>query len=196
MADRRAEVRRETTETQITLELVLDGTGQYEVQTPVPFLSHMLELFTRHGLFDLTVRAGGDTHIDDHHTVEDLGIVLGQAVAEALGDKAGIRRFGSARVPMQEALATVDLDLCGRAYFVYNVDMPKAKTGTFDVELAQDFLLAFTNHAQATLHINLQYGDNLHHCLEAVFKGFGRALDVATQLDARVEGPLSTKGVL
>ncbi len=196
MSERRADVRRDTTETQIEVQLLLDGSGRYEVETPVPFLSHMLELFAKHGLFDLTVRAAGDTHIDDHHSVEDLGIVLGQAVAQAVGDKAGIRRFGSARVPMQEALATVDLDLCGRAYLVYDVNLPKVKVGTFDVELAQDFLLAFANHAQATLHVNLQYGDNLHHCLEAVFKGFGRALDVATQMDARVEGPLSTKGVL
>ena len=196
MTERRADVRRDTTETQIALQLLLDGSGQYAVETPVPFLTHMLELFARHGFFDLTVRATGDTQIDDHHSVEDLGIVLGQAVAEAVGDKAGIRRFGSARVPMQEALAGVDVDLCGRAYLVYNVDLPKVKVGTFDAELAQDFLLAFANHAQATLHVNLEYGDNLHHCLEAVFKGFGRALDMATQLDARVEGPLSTKGVL
>lgn len=196
MADRHAEVRRETTETQIALELALDGTGRYDVQTPVAFLSHMLELFARHGMFDLTVRAEGDTQIDDHHTVEDLGIVLGQAVDKAVGNKAGMRRFGSARIPMQEALATVDLDLCGRAYFVYNVNLPKAKAGTFDVELAQDFLLAFANHAQATLHVNLLYGENLHHCLEAVFKGLGQALDIATQMDLRVDGPLSTKGVL
>lgn len=196
MAERRADVRRETTETQIEIQLLLDGTGRYDVQTPVPFLSHMLELFAKHGFFDLTVRAAGDTHIDDHHSVEDLGIVLGQAVRAAVGDRAGIRRFGSARVPMQEALAAVDLDLCGRAYLVYNVELPKVKVGAFDVELAQDFLLAFVNHAQATLHVNLRYGDNLHHCIEAVFKGFARALDTATQLDARVQGPLSTKGVL
>ena len=196
MSDRRGAVTRDTTETQIAVELTLDGTGQYRVDTPVPFLSHMLELFAKHGLFDLTVRAAGDTQIDDHHTVEDLGIVLGQAVAKAVGDKVGIRRFGSARVPMQEALATVDLDLCGRAYLVYNVAMPKAKAGAFDVELAQDFLLAFANHAQATLHVNLVYGDNLHHCLESVFKGLARALDQATQRDPRVEGVLSTKGAL
>jgi len=196
MSNRRATVRRDTTETQIAMAMALDGTGAYDVKTPVPFLSHMLELMTKHGLFDLTVDATGDTHIDDHHSVEDMGIVFGQVVAEALGDKAGIRRFGSARVPMQEALATVDLDLCGRAYLVYNVDLPKVKVGSFDVELAQDFLLAFCNHAQATVHINLAYGDNLHHCLEAIFKGFGRALDQATQLDPRIEGVLSTKGSL
>lgn len=196
MADRRGAVTRDTTETQISLELALDGAGQYRVETPVPFLSHMLELFAKHGCFDLTVRAAGDTHVDDHHTVEDLGIVLGQAVAQAVGDKVGIRRFGSARVPMQEALTTVDLDLCGRAYLVYNVELPKAKAGAFDVELAQDFLLAFANHAQATLHVNLVYGENLHHCLESVFKGLARALDHATQLDPRVEGVLSTKGAL
>ena len=196
MSERRASVRRDTTETQISVELVLDGTGRYNVQSPVPFLNHMLELFAKHGLFDLTLRAEGDTHIDDHHTVEDLGIVVGQAVAEAVGDKAGLRRFGSARVPMQEALAAVDVDLCGRAYLVYNVDLPKVKVGKFDAELAQDFLLAFANHAQATLHVNLQYGDNLHHCLEGVFKAFARALDQATQRDPRVEGVLSTKGTL
>jgi len=196
MANRRAVVRRDTTETQIQIDLGLDGTGRSDVKTPVPFLTHMLELFARHGFFDLQITAAGDTHIDDHHSVEDIGIVLGQAVAQAVGDKAGIRRFGSARVPMQEALATVDLDLCGRAYLVYNVDLPKVKVGGFDVELAEDFLLAFANHAHSTVHVNLLYGKNMHHCLEGVFKAFGRALDQATQLDPRVEGVLSTKGVL
>jgi imidazoleglycerol-phosphate dehydratase len=156
----------------------------------------MLDLFTRHGLFDISIEAKGDIDIDFHHTVEDIGIVLGQAFREALGDKKGIRRYGQATVPMDETLAAVAVDLSGRPYMVYNVKLPKVKIGEFDVELAREFFQAFANNAGANLHINALYGDNVHHILEACFKALARALDQATQHDPRIEGVLSTKGKL
>ena len=193
---RNASIERITRETQIKLTLEIDGRGEAKVCTSVPFLDHMLDLFTRHGLFDLQVEARGDIDIDFHHTVEDIGIVLGQAFREALGDKKGIRRYGQASVPMDETLASVAVDLSGRPYMVYNVKLPKIKIGEFDVELAREFFQAFANNVGANLHINVMYGDNVHHVLEACFKAMARALDQATQVDARIEGVLSTKGKL
>ena len=193
---RTASIERITKETRIKLSIDLDGTGQSKVCTSVPFLDHMLDLFARHGLFDLDVEANGDIDIDFHHTVEDVGIVLGQAVREALGDKKGIRRYGQATVPMDETLASVAADLSGRPYMVYNVRLPKVKIGEFDVELAREFFQALANNIGANLHINVMYGDNVHHILEACFKATARALDMATQLDPRIDGVLSTKGKL
>lgn len=193
---RTASIERVTKETRIRLSINLDGSGSGKICTSVPFLDHMLDLFARHGLFDLEVEAQGDIDIDFHHTVEDIGIVLGQAVKEALGDKKGIRRYGQATVPMDETLASVALDLSGRPYLVYNVRLPKVKIGEFDVELGREFFQAAVNNVGANLHINVMYGDNVHHVLEACFKGFARALDMASQLDPRIDGVLSTKGKL
>lgn len=193
---RSATIERVTRETRIKMSIDLDGTGVGKVCTSVPFLDHMLDLFARHGLFDLEVEACGDIDIDFHHTVEDVGIVLGQAIREALGDKAGIRRYGQATVPMDETLASVAADLSGRPYLVYNVKLPKVKIGDFDVELAREFYQAFANNLGANLHINVMYGDNVHHILEACFKATARALDLATQLDPRIQGVMSTKGKL
>jgi len=193
---RAATIERTTKETRISLSLTLDGSGDAKISTSVPFLDHMLNLFSRHGLFDLEVEASGDIEIDFHHTVEDIGIVLGEAFKQALGDKNGIRRYGQASVPMDETLASVSVDISGRPYLVYHVNLPKVKIGEFDVELAREFFQAFVNHCGLNLHINVMYGENLHHIIEACFKAFARALDIATQLDPRVEGVLSTKGVL
>ena len=193
---RTSSIERITKETRIRLSIDLDGTGQGKICTSVPFLDHMLDLFARHGLFDLEVEASGDIDIDFHHTVEDIGIVLGQAIRQALGDKKGIRRYGQATVPMDETLASVATDLSGRPYLVYNVRLPKVKIGEFDVELAKEFFQALVNNLGANLHINVMYGDNVHHILEACFKATARALDAATQLDPRVEGVMSTKGKL
>ncbi len=193
---RSASIERVTRETRIRLSINLDGSGQGKICTSVPFLDHMLDLFARHGLFDLEVEANGDIDIDFHHTVEDIGIVLGQAIREALGDKQGIRRYGQATVPMDETLASVALDLSGRPFFVYNVTLPKVKIGEFDVELAREFFQALVNNLGANIHINVMYGDNVHHILEACFKATARALDMATQVDGRIEGVLSTKGKL
>ena len=193
---RRATVNRTTGETSIELVLDLDGSGQADIATPVPFFDHMLTLMTRHGFLDLSVKASGDVEIDAHHTVEDLGICLGNAFREALGDKAGIRRYGRGTVPMDESLASVILDFSGRPFLVYNADMPKAKVGEFDTELVEEFFVAFSNHAGANVHVNLAYGSNLHHIIEAIFKAFGRALDEASALDPRIQGVLSTKGKL
>jgi imidazoleglycerol-phosphate dehydratase len=193
---RTATVARQTKETDIRLALNLDGRGRYEVDTGIPFLNHMLELFTKHGLFDLTVRATGDIEVDYHHTVEDVGLALGQALRDALGDKAGIRRFGEATVPLDEALVTTVVDLSGRPFFVYDVRIKQAKIGSFDVELIHDFLLALTNQAAMNLHVRMASGRNPHHIVEATFKSLARALDVATQRDPRVVGVLSTKGTL
>jgi len=193
---RSATIQRKTNETDINLTLIVDGTGKYEVKTSVPFLDHMLSLMAKHGHFDLHIHAKGDIEIDYHHTVEDVGIVLGQAFKQALGDMAGIRRFGESKVPMDETLAEAVLDISGRPGLVYNVKMPKGKVGDFDVELAYDFFKAVTNHAGLTLHINVPYGDNLHHIIEAVFKAFGRAMDSATSIDGRSTEIPSTKGLL
>ncbi|MCX5900922.1 MAG: imidazoleglycerol-phosphate dehydratase HisB [Proteobacteria bacterium] len=191
-----ARIERKTSETDIMVEFEIDGTGSYSVQTPAAFLNHMLELFARHGLFNLSVLARGDTAVDFHHTVEDIGICLGQAIVKALSDKAGICRYGEATVPMDEALAHVALDLSGRPCLVYNAPDLKGKVGEFDSELVQEFLQALVNNCKATLHINVAYGKNSHHIIEAVFKALARALDRATQLDGRVGGVPSTKGVL
>ncbi|MCW5892173.1 MAG: imidazoleglycerol-phosphate dehydratase HisB [bacterium] len=193
---RTAQVARKTKETDITLRLGLDGAGQAKVDTGVPFLNHMLDLLAKHGLFDLTIAARGDVDIDDHHTVEDVGLVLGQALREALGDKAGIRRFGEATVPLDEALVQIVVDLSGRPFLVYDVKIKQAKIGQFDVELIHDFLLALVNQAGMNLHVRMLSGRNPHHIVEATFKGLARALDLATQRDPRVRGVLSTKGTL
>ena len=193
---RKATVERSTAETKVKLTLNVDGAGKYKVDTSVPFLDHMLSLMARHGHFDLNVKATGDTHVDYHHTVEDVGIVLGQAFKKALGEMKGIRRFGEAKVPMDETLAEAVIDISGRPTLVYGVKMPKGKVGEFDVELAYDFFKALTNHAGLTLHMRVLYGDNLHHIIEAMFKAFGRAMDSATGLDNRGGGVPSTKGVL
>ena len=193
---RTAVVERVTKETRIRLSLGLDGTGEAKVCTSVPFLDHMLDLFARHGLFDLQVEAQGDIDIDFHHTVEDVGIVLGEALKRALGGKEGIRRYGQATVPMDEPLASAAIDLSGRPYLCYNVSLPKVKIGDFDVELVREFFQAFANTGGLNLHVNLLYGENVHHMVEACFKAFARALDEATRIDDRISGVLSTKGKL
>ncbi len=193
---RTANIERTTNETAIKLSLNLDGTGRHSIETGVPFFDHMLTQIARHGFFDLEVKARGDLEIDAHHTVEDLGICLGEAFKQALGDKAGIRRFGRATMPMHESLAGVVLDFSGRPFLVYNVPLPKAQVGNFDLELVEEFLTAFCNHGGLNLHVNLAYGDNLHHIVEAVFKALARALDEAVGFDPRVQGVLSSKGKL
>jgi imidazoleglycerol-phosphate dehydratase len=196
MSPRTARVERKTRETQISVELNLDGTGQSSINTPLPFLSHMLDQIARHGAIDLKVEAEGDVEIDGHHTTEDIGIVLGKAILEALGDRKGIRRYGSATLPMDEALVTCALDLSGRPYFVWRVPLPKAKLGTWDVELAEVFFEAVARTAQANLHVRLHEGQNLHHIVEISFKAFARALREAVELDPRGAGVPSTKGSL
>jgi imidazoleglycerol-phosphate dehydratase len=193
---RRAIVERETRETKIRVEIDLDGTGVHEIKTPLPFLSHMLDQLGRHGMFDLRVDATGDTQIDGHHTTEDIAIVLGQAVQKALGDKRGIRRYGSATLPMDEACVTCALDLSGRPYFVWRVPLPKAKVGEFDTELAEVFFEGFARGANANLHMHLVEGQVLHHIIEICFKAFARALRDAVELDPRSSGVPSTKGTL
>jgi imidazoleglycerol-phosphate dehydratase len=193
---RTSDVKRSTSETQIEVSLNLDGTGIQDIQTPVPFLNHMLSQLARHGYFDLTVKAQGDTHIDCHHTVEDVGIAVGQAFKEALGDKKSIRRFAEANVPLNEALAQCIIDISGRAFFVFNVELPKAKLGEFDVELVPEFFQAFSANSDVTLHFNSPYWNNLHHITEALFKAFARALDSACTLDSRTNDVPSTKGAL
>ena len=196
MANRMAEIKRTTKETDISLELNIDGKGISDINTGVGFFDHMLTLFSRHGFLDLKLKATGDIEVDYHHTIEDVGICLGQAVTRACGDKIGIRRFGNYTIPMGESLATVDIDLCDRPFLVFNVPLDKPKVGDFDVELVEEFLHAFTNHCGATLHVNLAYGSNTHHIVEAIFKALGRALDQATSIDERIQGVLSTKGTL
>jgi imidazoleglycerol-phosphate dehydratase len=193
---RTAKVKRATSETEIEISLQLDGTGKQEIKTGVTFLDHMLSQLSRHGYFDLTVKAKGDTHIDFHHTVEDVGIALGQAFKEALGDKRGIRRFAEASVPLNEALAQCVVDISGRAYLVYNLDLPKAKLGEFDVELVGEFFQAFAANSDITLHFNSPYWNNLHHIVESLFKSFARALDQACSIDTRTSEIPSTKGKL
>jgi imidazoleglycerol-phosphate dehydratase len=194
---RTANVERTTRETRIRVEIDLDGTGKATIQTPLPFLSHMLEQIARHGLFDLSVFAEGDVEIDGHHTTEDIGIVLGKAVLDALGDRKGIRRYGSATLPMDEALVTAAMDLSGRPFFVWRVDLPKAKLGNWDTELAEVFFEAFARSAQANLHVRLHEGSNLHHIIEISFKAFSRALREAPSLDPRSPDVLpTTKGML
>jgi imidazoleglycerol-phosphate dehydratase len=193
---RKAIVERQTRETRIRVELNLDGTGVSAIDTPLPFLSHMVEQIARHASIDLQVRAEGDVEIDGHHTTEDLGIVFGKAVLDALGDRHGIRRYGSATLPMDEARVTTAIDLSGRAFFVWRVPLPKAKLGTWDVELAEVFFEGFARAAQANLHIVLHEGQNLHHIVEISFKSFARALREAVEIDPRAPGIPSTKGML
>ena len=193
---RRASVERRTSETDVRVEWTLDGSGRGEIHTTLPFLDHMLALLSKHGFFDLLVQAKGDTEIDDHHTVEDVGIVLGEALKQALGGKEGIRRFGWASVPLDETLANVTVDLSGRPYLVYHVKLTQRRIKSFDLGLFEDFFQAFTTHAALNLHINVMYGRNPHHIMEAVFKALAKALDHATSLDERVTGVLSTKGSL
>lgn len=195
---RRATVNRETKETQISVELVLDGAGRRDVQTPLPFFNHMLDAFARHGMFDLSVRAAGDIEIDGHHTVEDTGLALGMAFEQALGDRAGIVRYGDATIPMDETLAACAVDFCGRPAFVWRVEGIEGKwVGGFDCELAKEFFAAFASRAQCNLHLVLHYGGNAHHVLEALFKAFARACDAASRIDERLAGQVpSTKGTL
>lgn len=194
---RKAKLARNTTETQIQIDFKLDGTGQYKIDTPIPFLNHMLEAFAKHGLFDLTLKAKGDVHIDLHHTVEDVGITLGNAFKKALGEKKKIRRYGSCTLPMDEVLTTVALDFSGRPYMVYHVKpLRPGRIGTFDVELVPEFFQGFTNAALINLHINVWYGKNRHHIVESIFKAFAKACDLATQVDERIKGVPSTKGIL
>ena len=194
---RTAEVRRDTAETKVRVRLDLDGTGRQKLATGVPFLDHMLDQIARHGLVDLEVEADGDLHIDAHHTVEDIGITLGQAVAKAVGDKKGIRRYGHAYVPLDEALSRVVVDFSGRPGLTWNVPFTRAMIGAFDVDLAREFFQGFVNHAQMTVHVDCLRGDNAHHQCETVFKAFARALRMAAEADPRAAGTIpSTKGSL
>ncbi|HUC91720.1 MAG TPA: imidazoleglycerol-phosphate dehydratase HisB [Paenibacillus sp.] len=193
---READVARTTNETDIKLAFNVDGSGQAAIETDVPFLNHMLDLFTKHGQFDLKVEARGDVDIDDHHTVEDIGICLGQTLREALGDKRGIKRYASVFVPMDEALAQVVIDVSNRPHFEYRAEYPAQTVGSFHVELVHEFLWKLALEARITLHVIVHYGRNTHHMIEAVFKALGRAIDEATTIDPRVQGVPSTKGVL
>lgn len=196
-APRTAEITRNTRETQIRVAINLDGTGQLNVLTGVPFLDHMLDQIARHGLIDLAIEANGDLHIDGHHTVEDIGIALGQAIAKAIGDKSGIRRYGHAYIPLDEALSRVVIDFSGRAYLEFNVDFTRPTSGSFEMDLVQEFFQGFVNHAQVALHIDNLRGKNAHHQCETVFKAFGRALRMAAEYDPREAGMIpSTKGTL
>ncbi len=193
---RTSQVERSTKETKIEVSLNVDGQGESEIDTGISFLDHMLSQLSRHGYFDLRLNAKGDIQIDYHHTVEDTGIVLGEAFAKALGDKKGIRRFADVQAPLNEALAQTVVDISGRGYFVFNVSLPKSKIGEFDVELVPEFFQAFAINAGITLHMNCPYWENLHHVVEALFKSFARALDLACSLDNRTDQIPSTKGKL
>ena len=193
---RTATIKRATNETQIELTFAVDGEGKAELETGVPFLTHMLDLFTKHGHFNLFVQAKGDTHIDDHHTTEDIGICLGQAIRQALGDKKGIRRYGNAFVPMDDALAQVVIDVSNRPHLEFRSEFPSQKVGTFDVELVHEFLWKLALEARMNVHVIVHYGRNTHHMIEALFKALARALDEATMIDPRVKSVPSTKGML
>lgn len=197
MSERSVTVTRNTRETQISVSVNLDGSGNSKLDTGIPFLEHMLDQIARHGMIDLTISAKGDLQVDAHHTVEDIGITVGQAVAKAAGDKKGIRRYGHAYVPLDEALSRVVIDFSGRPGLVYRVEFPRARVGEFDVDLAREFFQGFCNHAQVTLHVDNLKGSNAHHVVETVFKAFGRALRMALELDARMADVVpSTKGSL
>ena len=197
MADRTATVTRNTLESQITVKVNLDGTGQANLQTPVPFLNHMLDQIARHGLVDLDIQATGDTEIDDHHTVEDIGITLGMAITEAIGDKKGLTRYGHAYVPLDEALSRVVMDFSGRPGLIMKADFVRGHVGSFDVDLTREFFQGFVNHALVSLHIDNLRGANAHHQVETIFKAFGRALRMAASADERMAGVMpSTKGTL
>jgi imidazoleglycerol-phosphate dehydratase len=193
---RKAKLERKTKETEIDVELELDGSGKAEIETGMPFFNHMLDSFTRHGFFDIHIEARGDIEVDYHHTVEDVGLALGQTFKGALGDKHGIRRFGEASCPLDETLAKVVVDLSGRPYLSYNVKIRPGRVGSFDTDLPHEFYAAFANQLGMNLHIDVLRGENPHHIIEACFKAFARAMDMATQLDPRIEGVLSTKGSL
>jgi imidazoleglycerol-phosphate dehydratase len=193
---RSADVQRKTRETSIAVALRLDGSGRSEISTGVPFLDHMLDSFARHGFFDLRVEATGDLHIDDHHTVEDVGIVIGRAFRQALGDRSGIRRFGNATVPLDEALCTAVVDISGRAYLAYNIAIKEERVGNFQTILVHDFMKAMADETGMNLHLNLHAGRNPHHIVEATFKALARAMDQATAVEPRLSGVLSTKGTL
>jgi imidazoleglycerol-phosphate dehydratase len=193
---RKADIERKTKETAVSLKLSIDGTGKHEIDTGIPFFDHMLSLFSAHGFFDLFIAAKGDIEVDSHHTVEDVGIVLGDALNDALGDRKGIRRFGYETVPMDDALASVTVDLSNRPYLVYNVNPMPFSSGNFNISLAKEFFRAFSTRGGMNLHINVLYGQNEHHIIESVFKASGRALDQATSFDERIKGICSTKGIL
>lgn len=196
MKQRTAQIKRKTGETNVELTLNLDGKGKSNISTGVGFLDHMLDLFTRHALIDLTIRASGDQQVDDHHTVEDVGICLGQALKDALGDKKGITRFASISVPMQESLANVSVDISGRTALIFNVNFNTERIGSFDASLVREFLEAFSANAGINLHVNVPYGSNAHHIVEAIFKALAKALDNAVRIDERIAGVPSTKGVI
>ncbi len=196
MADRKGKTERVTSEVKVEVEINLDGEGNFDIDTGIPFFDHMLAQFSKHGYFDLDIKAVGDIEVDFHHTVEDVGLALGDAFLKALGDKKSITRFGEAFVPFDETLAFASVDLSGRPYLVYNVAVPKTKIGEFDVELGEEFFKSFSNALLCNLHIELKYGDNLHHVIEAVFKAVGRALDKASSIDPRSSSVPSTKGTL
>ncbi len=193
---RKAEIKRDTNETKIAVTFAIDGEGKADIDTGVPFMDHMLDLFIKHGQFNGSIQADGDTHIDDHHTTEDIGIVLGQAVKEALGDKKGIRRYGNAFIPMDDALAQVVIDCSNRPHLEMRGEIPNATVGTFDTELVREFLWKFALESRMNVHVIIHYGQNTHHIIEAVFKALARALDEATSIDPRVKGVPSTKGLL
>jgi imidazoleglycerol-phosphate dehydratase len=193
---RKATVERKTKETEITVAVTIDGSGKGNIKTSIPFLDHMLELLAQHGLFDITIKATGDIEVDYHHTVEDIGISLGDCFKTAMGDCKGIKRYGEATVPMDESLGSVVLDICNRPNLVFDTPLAKEKVGTFDVELVKEFFNAFAHKSGIALHIKVPYGDNAHHIIEAIFKSFARALDVATTVDTRIAGVMSTKGKL
>nr|MBF0221701.1 imidazoleglycerol-phosphate dehydratase HisB [Desulfobulbaceae bacterium] len=195
-SQRKSTIKRTTKETDIDLTLSIDGSGKADIATGVPFMDHMLTLFAVHGFFDLTVKASGDTAVDDHHTVEDLGICLGQAVKNSLNEYNSIKRYGEFSVPMDEALVRATMDLSNRPHLHYEVTIPEPKVGTFDTELVKEFLRAFSLHAGMTLHIDMIRGENSHHIIEATFKAVAKALDIATTIDTRVKGALSSKGTL
>ena len=193
---RRAEIERKTAETQISIKLNLDGEGKCDIATGIGFLDHMLTLLAKHSFMDLTVKAKGDLEVDSHHTVEDIGIVLGEALREALGDKSGIHRYGNCFIPMDETLAQVCLDFSGRPFLVFDAEIPKIQLGNYDAEMTEDFFRAVAMHCGLTLHIRVQYGSNVHHIIEAIFKAFARAVAEAAAVDPRVKGVMSSKGVL
>ncbi len=195
-APRKSEIKRSTRETSINMSLKVDGQGQADIETGVPFMDHMLTLFAVHGFFDLTIKAKGDTEVDDHHTVEDLGICLGQAFKEALGDFGSIKRYGNSAVPMDETLVRTTCDFSNRPYLHYGADIKDQKVGKFDTALVQEFLRALSLHGGLTLHVEVVHGENTHHILEAIFKSLSRTLDMASSVEARVDGPLSSKGSL
>lgn len=191
---RKAKIDRKTLETGVELELVIDGSGEHDISTGIPFFDHMLTHIARHGFFDLKVSATGDTEVDFHHSVEDIGICLGQAFKIALDGYKGIVRYGNALVPMDEALVSVAMDIGGRPHLTFNANIERAKVGDFDTELVEEFLKAFSNHLGCNLHVNVMYGSNTHHIIEGIFKALAKALDAATTIDKRVKGVLSTKG--